>query len=121
MLKHTTRTVRARFSQIRYRVDINTLEHQPATKLDPNEIGAVDVKTTLPLFFDPYTSNRTTGSFIVIDPLTNATLAAGMIREDLSRADGSVDQELDQHGHRCRVIGQRFDVGGVHAGGLFHG
>src|SRR5271154_2667161 len=52
VLKHTTRTVRARIHQIRYRVDINTLEHVPATKLDLNEIAAVDVKTTLPLFFD---------------------------------------------------------------------
>ena len=54
LLKHTTRTVRARVKQIRYRVDINTLEHQPATKLELNEIAAVDMKTTLPLFFDPY-------------------------------------------------------------------
>ena len=51
LLKHTTRTVRARVNQIRYRVDINTLEHAPATKLDLNEIAAVDVKTTLAAVF----------------------------------------------------------------------
>jgi sulfate adenylyltransferase large subunit len=79
VLKHTTKTVRARVNQIRYRVDINTLQHAPATKLELNEIGAVDVKTTLPLFFDPYQTNRTTGSFILIDPLHNATVAAGII------------------------------------------
>jgi sulfate adenylyltransferase large subunit len=79
VLKHTTKTVRARVNQIRYRVDINTLQHAPATKLELNEIGAVDVKTTLPLFFDPYQANRTTGSFILIDPLHNATVAAGII------------------------------------------
>jgi sulfate adenylyltransferase large subunit len=79
VLKHTTKTVRARVNQIRYRVDINTLQHVPATKLELNEIGAVDVKTTLPLFFDPYQANRTTGSFILIDPLHNATVAAGII------------------------------------------
>jgi sulfate adenylyltransferase subunit 1 len=79
LLKHTARTVRARIHQIRYRVDINTLEHAPAKKLDMNDIAAVDVKTTLPLFFDPYRLNRTTGSFIVIDPLTNATVGAGII------------------------------------------
>ncbi len=79
VLKHTTKTVRARVNQIRYRVDINTLQHVPAAKLDLNEIGAVDVKTTLPLFFDPYQTNRTTGSFILIDPLHNATVAAGII------------------------------------------
>jgi len=89
LLKHTTRTVRARVSQIRYRVDINTLEHAPATKLDLNEIAAVDVKTTLPLFFDPYRLNRTTGSFILIDPLTNATVAAGIIDRAIEPAPGA--------------------------------
>jgi len=86
VLKHTTRTVRARISQIRYRVDINTLEHQKAAKLDLNEIAAVDVKTTLPLFFDSYGVNRTTGSFIVIDPLTNATVAAGIIEKAIQQS-----------------------------------
>jgi sulfate adenylyltransferase subunit 1 len=89
-LKHTTRTVRGRVSQIRYRVDVNTLEHVPATKLDLNEIAAVDVKTTLPLFFDPYSVNRTTGSFIVIDPLTNATVAAGIIERSIGQGSGSL-------------------------------
>jgi bifunctional enzyme CysN/CysC/sulfate adenylyltransferase subunit 1 len=88
VLKHTTRTVRARINQIRYRVDINTLEHAPATKLDLNEIAAVDVKTTLPLLFDPYHLNRITGSFIVIDPLTNATVAAGIIDRAIDPAHG---------------------------------
>jgi sulfate adenylyltransferase large subunit len=88
VLKHTTRTVRARVSQIRYRVDINTLEHQHATKLDLNEIAAVDLKTTLPLFFDPYQLNRITGSFIVIDPLTNATVAAGIIERAIEPKHG---------------------------------
>jgi sulfate adenylyltransferase subunit 1 len=83
-LKHTTRKVRARVSQIRYRVDMNTLEHGPAAKLDMNDIAAVDIKTTLPLFFDPYSANRTTGSFILIDPLTNATVAAGIIERGLN-------------------------------------
>ncbi len=89
VLKHTTRTVRARINQIRYRVDINTLEHQKATKLDLNEIAAVDVKTTLPLFFDPYEVNRLTGSFIVIDPLTNATVAAGIIERAIEPKHGA--------------------------------
>jgi sulfate adenylyltransferase subunit 1 len=89
VLKHTTRTVRARINQIRYRVDINTLEHVPATKLDLNEIAAVDVKTTLPLFFDPYHLSRITGSFIVIDPLTNATVAAGIIERAIDPARGA--------------------------------
>ena len=60
----------------------------PATKLDLNEIAAVDVKTTLPLFVDPYHLNRITGSFIVIDPLTNATVAAGIIERSMERRQG---------------------------------
>ena len=50
-----------------------------------NDIATVELETSSPLFFDAYRHNRTTGSFILIDPLTNATLAAGMILEDLSR------------------------------------
>ncbi|MGC1911716.1 MAG: sulfate adenylyltransferase subunit CysN [Candidatus Acidiferrales bacterium] len=79
ILKHTTRSVRARVRQVRHRVDINTLAHAPAAHLELNEIGAVDVHTSLPLFFDPYSRNRTTGSFILIDPISNATVAAGII------------------------------------------
>jgi hypothetical protein len=69
-------------------VDINTLEHQRATKLELNEIAAVDMKTTLPLLFDPYEVNRITGSFIVIDPLTNATVAAGIIERAIEPKSG---------------------------------
>ena len=79
LLKHTTRTVRARFKQVRQRIDINTLEKSPADSLDMNDIAEVDLKTTLPLFFDPYRESRTMGSFIVIDQHTNATVAAGII------------------------------------------
>jgi sulfate adenylyltransferase subunit 1 len=93
LLKHTARTVRARIHQIRFRVDINTLEHVPVKKLEMNDIAAVDVKTTLPLFFDPYRLNRTTGSFIVIDPLTNATVGAGIIER-------AAEQQAHSSSHR---------------------
>ncbi len=81
LLKHTTRTVRARVNKVRQRIDINTLEKSPALSLDMNDIAEVDLKTTLPLFFDPYRVNRTMGSFIVIDQHTNATVAAGIIEK----------------------------------------
>ncbi len=81
LLKHTTRTVRARVKQVRQRIDVNTLEKSPATSLDMNDIAEVDLKTTLPLFFDPYRENRTMGSFIIIDQHTNATVAAGIIEQ----------------------------------------
>ncbi len=113
LLKHTTRTVRARVNQIRHRVDINTLEHVPARKLDMNDIAAVDVKTTLPLFFDPYAANRATGSFIVIDPLTNATVAAGIIeraldspsaRPSAQRRNSTREERILRFGHPAAAV-----------------
>jgi sulfate adenylyltransferase subunit 1 len=79
LLKHATRTVRARIRKIWHRVDINTFQHVPASELQMNDIARVNIETSLPLFFDPYRKNRTTGSFILIDPITNATVAGGMI------------------------------------------
>ena len=79
LLKHATRTVRARLQKILHRVDVNTLEHRPAEELEMNDIAQVNIQTTQPLFFDPYWKNRTTGSFILIDPVTNVSVAGGMI------------------------------------------
>jgi sulfate adenylyltransferase subunit 1 len=80
-LKHTTNTVRAKVSEIYYRVDINTAEHIPANTLSLNEIAKVCITTAEPIFCDPYTENRQTGAFIVIDPITNFTSAVGMVIE----------------------------------------
>jgi sulfate adenylyltransferase subunit 1 len=79
LLKHTTRTIRARLKRVRDRLNINTLEHEAAATLEMNDIGVVEIRTTLPLLFDAYLQNRTMGSFILIDPIHNATLAAGII------------------------------------------
>ena len=79
-IKHTTRTARALVKTLHYRLDVNTLHrHEDATTLALNEIGRVSLRTTQPLFFDEYRRNRTTGSFILIDEHTNATVAGGMI------------------------------------------
>ena len=78
-IKHTTRTARAVVEEIEHRIDINTLEHVPATQLALNEIGRVQLRCSAPLVVDPYSRNRTTGSFILIDESTNDTVAAGMI------------------------------------------
>ncbi len=79
-LKHTTRSVRALIKDLHYRLDINTLHRdETAKELTLNEIGRVSLRTTAPLFFDPYRRNRTTGSFILIDEATNETVGAGMI------------------------------------------
>ena len=85
LAKHTTRQVKARVTAIRNRIDVNTLAHQPARDLQMNGIAVVEVETSNPLFFDPYEQSRVTGGFILIDALSNATVAAGMIRRDLSQ------------------------------------
>ena len=84
LLKHTSQTVKASIRTIRHRVNMQTLEPEPAATLELNSIGVVEVETTRPLFLDKYADQRTTGSFILIDPVSHATVAAGMVREVLS-------------------------------------
>jgi bifunctional enzyme CysN/CysC len=79
-IKHTTRWARALVKNLQYRLDINTLHRdEEADELALNEIGRVTLRTTAPLFYDEYRRNRLTGSFILIDESTMATVAAGMI------------------------------------------
>jgi sulfate adenylyltransferase large subunit len=79
-IKHTTRNGRALIKDIQYRLDINSLHRDQETKeLGLNEIGRVQLRTTVPLLCDPYSKNRTTGSFILIDEATGVTVGAGMI------------------------------------------
>jgi bifunctional enzyme CysN/CysC len=78
-IKHTTQVARAIVKEIAYRLDVNTLKHHDADQLVLNELGRVQLRTTVPLFFDEYVRNRTTGSFILIDEGTNSTVGAGMI------------------------------------------
>ena len=94
LIKHCARQVRGKATKISYRVNIDTLETESAERLEMNDIAVLELETSSPLFFDSYRENRTTGSFIVIDPLTNATLGAGMIQDDLSaNAEISAGQE----------------------------
>ncbi|WP_148572980.1 sulfate adenylyltransferase subunit 1 [Nocardioides caldifontis] len=82
-IKHTTRTGRALVKDIQYRLDVNTLHRDQDTKqLGLNEIGRVQLRTTVPLLCDPYVKNRTTGSFILIDEATGVTVGAGMINSN---------------------------------------
>ena len=79
-IKHTTRSARALVKNLHYRLDVNTLHREnEINSLSLNEIGRVTLRTTVPLFFDDYRRNRETGSFILIDEATNATVGAGMI------------------------------------------
>ena len=81
LLKHSTRTVRATVESLQYRLDVNGLHRdEGSTSLALNDIGRVSFRCTEPLLVDDYTSNRSTGSFIIIDPSTNGTVGAGVIR-----------------------------------------
>jgi bifunctional enzyme CysN/CysC len=80
-LKHTTKWVAAEIEDLRYRLDVDTLHRDlSAETLQVNDIGRVLVQTASPLFIDEYRLNRTTGSFILVDPGTDLTVAAGMIK-----------------------------------------
>lgn len=80
LLKHTTQTVKAAVTAIENRINISTFDKEEGiTELSMNDLGEVRIKTAKPLIFDGYASNRLTGSFILIEPGTNATVAAGML------------------------------------------
>jgi bifunctional enzyme CysN/CysC len=79
-IKHTTRWSRVLVRDLQYRLDVNTLHRdQVAGELQLNDIGRVDLRTQVPLFYDEYRVNRATGSFILVDEATNATVGAGML------------------------------------------
>ncbi|MGZ4992355.1 MAG: sulfate adenylyltransferase subunit CysN [Methylobacter sp.] len=86
IIKLATRSVSGSVSLIHHRIDVNTLEHHDATELHLNEIGSCTVSVNAPVVFDAYLSHKGTGSFIIIDRLTNGTVGAGMIT-------GSTDEE----------------------------
>ena len=79
LIKHTTRVAPGSISNLRYRVDVNTLSREPAASLRLNEIGRCAITVNQPLLFDDYRRNRATGALIVIDRLSNRTVGAGMI------------------------------------------
>lgn len=80
IIMHNTRTAQAIPLKLHYKIDVDTLHRQDADRLDLNEIGRVKMAVSQPLFFDPYKLNNATGSFIIIDPASNVTVGAGMIR-----------------------------------------
>ncbi|MBV9778695.1 MAG: sulfate adenylyltransferase subunit CysN [Acidobacteriaceae bacterium] len=90
-LKHTTRQEWAELKQVNYRININSLKHEPGEALDMNAIGVVEIETGRPLVFDPYSHNRMMGSFILIDPVTNGTVAAGLIQGAARRPRSGVN------------------------------
>jgi hypothetical protein len=96
LLKHGAQTFNARTTRVLHRINMQTLEQETVHTLAMNDVGIVEIATTRPIFFDSYADNRTTGSFILIDPATNATSAAGMIRRSISQNTTSAARK--QHG-----------------------
>lgn len=86
-IKQTTNTTRARIDGVKYKVDVNTMQQSNVSNLKLNEIGKVVITTSQPLFFDKYTENKSCGSFIIIDPITNNTSAVGMITDKVNTND----------------------------------
>ncbi len=87
LVKHGTATVQAIVRDIHGRLDLNTLAPEPADELQLNDIGRVKLRLAKPVAPDDYTVSRRTGSFLIIDPQTAGTLAAGMVRGDGSFSD----------------------------------
>lgn len=128
-IKHTTNLTRVRIDQVRYKVDVNTMEQSMIDKLSLNEIGRVVFTSNKPLFFDPYKKNKNCGSFILIDPITNNTSAVGMIIDKVNAQDLSSNiteedriqmsaghsiipvslrqKQYDQQGHIFQITGNK--------------
>jgi bifunctional enzyme CysN/CysC len=84
IIRHASQTSQARIDALKYKIDVNTLHKNSTKELNLNEIGRIVVSSNKPLFYDAYSRNRATGSFILIDPITNNTVGAGMILEGVS-------------------------------------
>ncbi|AZO16009.1 sulfate adenylyltransferase subunit CysN [Mesorhizobium sp. M2A.F.Ca.ET.043.05.1.1] len=95
ILRTETDQVSATVTDLKYRVNVNDFAHEAAKSLDLNEVGVCNLSTRAPIAFDPFAENRTTGAFILIDRITNATVGAGMILHSLRRADNIHWQSLD--------------------------
>jgi bifunctional enzyme CysN/CysC len=108
LLKIGARTVPASVTELKHKVEVNTLDHLAGKTLSLNEVGYGNISIAQPIAFDPYTVNRDTGGFILIDRFNNATVAAGMIDFGLRRATNVHWQALDVNkSSRAEVKGQK--------------
>ncbi|MDT8400329.1 MAG: sulfate adenylyltransferase subunit CysN [Bacteroidales bacterium] len=131
-IKHNTNTSRARIDEVDYKIDVNTLERHKKERFMLNDIGLVVITTNKPLFFDSYRKNRSTGSFVLIDPVSHNTCAVGMIidkrasdtlpsritdidREKIRSGKSlvSMEQRISRNGHKGATIW----ITGLHGSG----
>ncbi len=131
-IKQANNTTKARIDEVKYKVDVNSLEKSNIDVFKLNEIGRVVLTTTKPLFFDPYKKNKQTGSFILIDPVTHNTCAVGMIidrlgSENLPSRITDVDKEKialgkslikkDEYQNKYNQKGETIWITGLHGSG----
>lgn len=131
-IKHTSNTTKARIDEVKYKVDVNSLEKISIDNLHLNEIGRVVITTSKPIFFDPYKKNRQTGSFILIDPITHNTCAVGMIIDrldsknltsrisDVDKAKIALGKSLiqtEEYQNKYNQKGETIWISGLHGSG----
>jgi bifunctional enzyme CysN/CysC len=108
LMKAGTRTVSATITPLKHRINVNTLEHEPAERLELNDIGVCELELDRPIPFEPYRENRALGGFILIDRLSNNTVGAGLINFALRRSQNVHWQALDVDKQvRARQKGQK--------------
>ena len=108
LMKIGTKTVTANIAPLKYKINVNNLQHLAANTLELNEIGVVNLQLDRPIAFDPYQVNRDTGGFILIDRMSNDTVGAGMLRFALRRAQNVHWQALDVNkAARAAIKGQK--------------
>jgi bifunctional enzyme CysN/CysC len=108
LMKIGARTVNATVAPLKYRVNVNTMERQPAERLELNDIGVCELELDRRIAFEPYAESRDLGGFILIDRLTNNTVGAGLLHFALRRADNVHWQALDVgKPARARIKGQK--------------
>jgi bifunctional enzyme CysN/CysC len=101
-------TVTGTITELRHKVNVNTLIHEPGKQLELNEIAICNLSTDRPIAFDPYVDNRDTGGFVFIDKMNNDTVGAGLMHFALRRAENVHWQALDVNRHsRARLKGQK--------------
>jgi bifunctional enzyme CysN/CysC len=105
LIKHTTQMLCGRILGLNHRIDINTFEKTPAEMLRLNEIGEAEIELHTPFYCDTYEQDRTTGAFIVIDPLNNDTVAAAMITEIIPQQAGELGERPTLMAHTSRQRG----------------